>query len=231
MMAAPVLILLGLLLLEASSFIAPPKLIGRPLQQRYNNVVLYAIASELGDEGSDNIKKRKSWSERLKGMKGRNDKETKIIEENEIIDEEEIQKELIEAGKLDMENLIKQSRNIQVSDVTDVEEDEILDLNLISETAIDQSIERAVKQLLGEGFKAPEKAPTEIFNDMYLNLKNKKSNNSTSLDPAAMLAQLFPDEQAKDPFDERKVMIKLRQMLDKGDFDDLFLDPTIGDWL
>jgi len=227
-MAALVLILLGLLLLEASSFIAPPKLIGRPLQQRYNNVVLYAIASELGDEGSDNIKKKKSWSERLKGMKGRNDKETEIIEENEIIDEEEIQKELMEAGKLDMENLIKQSRNIQV---TDVEEDEVLDLNLISETAIDQSIERAVKQLLDEGFKAPEKAPTEIFNDMYFNLKNKKSNNSTSLDPAAMLAQLFPDEQAKDPFDERKVMIKLRQMLDKGDFDDLFLDPTIGDWL
>ncbi len=234
-MKALVLVVVGMLLMGASGLVKAPKSIVYSLQRFTNNVFLYAVANELGDENNDSAKKRKSWSERLKnGLKWKNKEKTEVIDEIEVIDEEEIQKELIEAGKIDIENLIKQSRNIEIRDVIGINvenEDEILDLNLISETAIDQSIERAVKQLLDEGTKAPVKAPTEIFNEMYLNLKEKNSKNNTKLDPEAMLAQLFPDEQAKDPFDERKVMIKLRQMLDKGDFDDLFLDPTIGDWL
>lgn len=234
-MRALVLAVVGVLLAGAISFMISPKSIVYSRKQFTNKVFLYAVANELGDENDDSVKKTKSWRQRLKeGLKSNSNKNAEAVDESEVIDEEEIQKELIEAGKIDMENLIKQSRNIEVKDVIGVNtgnEDEILDLNLISETAMDQSIERAVKQLLDEGTKAPAKAPTEIFNEMYLNLKDKNSKNSTSLDPEAMLAQLFPDDQTKNPFDERKVMIKLRQMLDKGDFDDLFLDPTIGDWL
>jgi hypothetical protein len=32
-------------------------------------------------------------------------------------------------------------------------------------------------------------------------------------------------------FSQRKVMLKLRRMLDKEDFEGLFSDPVIGDWL
>lgn len=48
---------------------------------------------------------------------------------------------------------------------------------------------------------------------------------------ANMLEGLFGGEQSKDPFDERKVMMKLKQMLDIEDFKGLFLDPKIGDYL
>jgi hypothetical protein len=48
---------------------------------------------------------------------------------------------------------------------------------------------------------------------------------------ANMLEGLFGGEQSKDPFDERKVMMKLKQMLDIEDFKGLFVDPKIGDYL
>ena len=46
-----------------------------------------------------------------------------------------------------------------------------------------------------------------------------------------MLESLFGGEQAQDPFDERKVMMKLKNMLDLEDFKELFIDPKIGDYM
>ena len=61
--------------------------------------------------------------------------------------------------------------------------------------------------------------------------RNKDASGATTLDSAAMLADLFSDSQKKDPFDERKVMMKLRKMLKTEDFTELFKDPNIGDFL
>lgn len=56
-----------------------------------------------------------------------------------------------------------------------------------------------------------------------------KTGSLVKFDSTAMLADLFSDSQKKDPFDERKVMMKLRNMLAGEDFQDLFKDPNIGD--
>ena len=61
--------------------------------------------------------------------------------------------------------------------------------------------------------------------------RNKDASSATTLDSAAMLADLFSDSQKKDPFDERKVMMKLRKMLKTEDFTEHFKDPNIGDFL
>jgi hypothetical protein len=42
---------------------------------------------------------------------------------------------------------------------------------------------------------------------------------------------LFSDSQRKDPFDEKKVMMKFRTMLKNEDFESLFRDPLIGDFM
>jgi hypothetical protein len=88
-------------------------------------------------------------------------------------------------------------------------------------------------------------------------MKNKDGKSSKGpLDPAQMLASLFTDKPAREPFDDvrysscmyiyyifsslslnsiitryfqRKVMIKLRQVLNPEDFAGLFKDPMIGD--
>ena len=49
------------------------------------------------------------------------------------------------------------------------------------------------------------------------------------LDPAEILASLFTDKPVREPFDDRKVMMKLRQVLTVEDFAGLFKDPMIGD--
>lgn len=115
---------------------------------------------------------------------------------------------------------------------------------MIDEALIDRSIEKAVQQIIEEGLgggdkKATEPTPVEKFQQMYLDIKARKKGQtqtqpapgSPALDAAVMLEALLGGEQAKDPFDERKVMMKLRTMLDTQDFSDLFKDPTIGDWL
>ena len=61
--------------------------------------------------------------------------------------------------------------------------------------------------------------------------RNKGAAAAATLDSTAMLADLFSDSQKKDPFDERKVMMKLRKMLKTEDFTELFKDPNIGDFL
>ena len=61
--------------------------------------------------------------------------------------------------------------------------------------------------------------------------RNKGAAAAATLDSTAMLADLFSDSQKKDPFDERKVMMKLRKMLKTEDCTELFKDPNIGDFL
>jgi hypothetical protein len=62
---------------------------------------------------------------------------------------------------------------------------------------------------------------------MYMDIKTRK-NGTTPLDPATMLAQLFAEEPSRDPFDERKVMLKLKNILTPEDFKELF-SSDIGD--
>ena len=51
--------------------------------------------------------------------------------------------------------------------VDDDDDEDGMDINLIAETVIDQSIERAVKQMLDEPDKVEEISPVEKFNAMY----------------------------------------------------------------
>jgi len=46
-----------------------------------------------------------------------------------------------------------------------------------------------------------------------------------------MLSRIYTDAQRPDPFDDRKVMFKLRNILTREDFNDMFNDPNVGDWL
>ena len=118
----------------------------------------------------------------------------------------------------------------------------------IHESLMDQSISVAINQLISEVSLrengAPDKpklTPTEKFQQMYLDLKAEDKNKDKDTDKdkhvepkdraAAMLESLFGGEQAKDPFDERNVMMKLKQILKPEDFVGLFKDPTIGDYL
>ena len=68
---------------------------------------------------------------------------------------------------------------------------------------------------------------------MYKEIKSRKNGTVTasSFDSTKMLQELFPDSQQNDPFDEKKVMLKLRTMLGGEDFQQLFEDPSIGEWL
>jgi hypothetical protein len=116
--------------------------------------------------------------------------------------------------------------------------DKYTEFGMIDESLLDKSIESAVRQMIDEGLgkdKSQEPTPVEKFQSLYLELKTRDRKQTTlkgtNLDAAVMLEKLLGGEQAKDPFDERKVMIKLRNVLTPEDFYDLFKDPTIGDWL
>eukprot|EP00600_Ochromonadales_sp_CCMP1393_P000157 CAMPEP_0174983284 /NCGR_PEP_ID=MMETSP0004_2-20121128/17040_1 /TAXON_ID=420556 /ORGANISM="Ochromonas sp., Strain CCMP1393" /LENGTH=152 /DNA_ID=CAMNT_0016235483 /DNA_START=186 /DNA_END=644 /DNA_ORIENTATION=+ len=113
-------------------------------------------------------------------------------------------------------------------------DDELLNVDLLGETSIDKSIALAVKQLLDEGPAEPELSPAEVFNNLYQDIKDRKHDNGTNgTVPTSeeMLSKLFTDTPANDPFDDKKVMFKLRNFLDPEDFTALFNDPNVGDWL
>ena len=108
-------------------------------------------------------------------------------------------------------------------------DDEDVDtFDLITEQAVDQSLEKAVKQMVGS-VSSSTIDPVDKFNTMYKSLKANGKNKTKRFNASEMLLELFPAEEAKDPFDEKKVIIKLRQMLDAEDFKGLFLDANIGD--
>lgn len=126
------------------------------------------------------------------------------------------------------------SLNDMKGDIFDIDimNESDVDIDLVTDSVIDHSIEKVVKQMLGEPEKGPDFSPLDTFNDIYNELKAKKSTDSSrKLNATDMLERLFPDDQTGEPFDERKVMIKLRNILDSKDFEELFKDPSIGDWL
>ena len=112
------------------------------------------------------------------------------------------------------------------------------EFGMIEETVIDKSIEKAVRQIIEEGLgknKEPELTPVEMFQGMYREIKSRNKQESkrvamdSKVEAAVMLEKLLGGDQCKDPFDERQVMMKLKNMLVKEDFTELFKDPTIGD--
>ena len=118
---------------------------------------------------------------------------------------------------------------------------EYQEYDVIPETALNAAIEDAVQRIIDDALKGssdlvePEKSPVEKFQQMYREIKatkrERKDGTVAKMDSAVMLENLLGGEQTKDPFDERKVMMKLRSMLNQEDFKDLFLDPKIGDIL
>ena len=122
----------------------------------------------------------------------------------------------------------------------------------LNESLLDKSIQNAVSNLIKDveredkyGTNGQLKlTPEQKFVEMYKQIKEESLQDGQveertaggSLEQqqqraASMLESLFGGEQAKDPFDERKVMMKLKNMLDLEDFKELFLDPKIGDYL
>ena len=63
---------------------------------------------------------------------------------------------------------------------------------------------------------------------MYNTIKAAKKDDKKA-DAASMLKSLFPEQNLSTPFDERKVMIKLRKDLDEQDFKDTFINKNVGD--
>jgi len=125
----------------------------------------------------------------------------------------------------------------------------------LDESMLDQSIQNAVNNLIKDVEKRDKYGndgqknltPEQKFAQMYAKIKEEgkackedsQEDGKTaggSLEQqqeraADMLESLFGGEQAQDPFDERKVMMKLKNMLDLEDFKELFIDPKIGDYM
>ena len=100
-----------------------------------------------------------------------------------------------------------------------------------------RTIEESVQKLI-EGDKSDNEIdPVVKFQEIYATLKNSKGkgqgNNSTqsgeTLDPAALLEQLFPTKKISTPFDERKVIVKVRSELNPEDMIGIFKGNEIGD--
>lgn len=147
---------------------------------------------------------------------------------------DELQEDDDDLNKLNVKQHGEQTEQVPNNPNSD---DEYIEYGKIEESSIDKSIEKAVQAIIEEGLgnnREAELSPVEKFQRMYLDIKSRKDNKNqveVKMDHAVMLEQLLGGEQTKDPFDERKVMMKLRNMLNQEDFKDLFLDPTIGDWL
>ena len=95
----------------------------------------------------------------------------------------------------------------------------------------EQAVEDAVKIMLN--FNATSKknipSPSETFKDFYESIKLKKNNQTNQLDATQILESLFTEKPVREPFDDRKVITSLRQVLNTDDFSALFKDPNIGD--
>jgi hypothetical protein len=139
------------------------------------------------------------------------------------------------AGGLEMNN----------TKYSDRKEDDDINALVGGESFMDQHIEETVaKMLVSDRNIKSEKTPEEKWSDIYQTLKSsgiksssKKAEavtvNSTTtarrMTAEQMLAILFPVEKLSTPFNEAKVMVKLRQDMNVKDFEDTFKDPNIGD--
>lgn len=99
-------------------------------------------------------------------------------------------------------------RAIDNSQTSDDDNEQDIDINLIEETVLDQSIEKAVRQMLDDGPKEVELSPSEKFKLLYETMKNKDGKTSKGpLDPAQILASLFTEKPAREPFDDVSIRI------------------------
>ena len=110
------------------------------------------------------------------------------------------------------------------------------DINIDDIDMSERSVEFAVQKMLNfngtsstSAFKST-KSPTETFKDLYEEIKSKK-NESNKLDAKKMLESLFEFDAKpiREPFDDKKVITKLREVLSTEDFSALFKDPNVGD--
>mgnify|MGYP000448137573 CR=1 FL=1 len=112
-----------------------------------------------------------------------------------------------------------------------------VDSYLMADSMMGLNIEDAVARLIEDDKKkggdgdAADMSPSEKFKQIYNSIKasDGTDKNTTILNATAMLASLFPEEKLSTPFDERKVMMKLRRDLDEQDFKDTFLSPEVGE--
>lgn len=110
-----------------------------------------------------------------------------------------------------------------------LENHEDLNYGIIEEHATDRVLERTVKQITSSANIANINIdPTKKVTEICQTLKASKSGGK-ALDTCEVLKELFPISEEKDPFDERKMMTALRQMLNEDDFKTMFLNKNVGD--
>ena len=106
-------------------------------------------------------------------------------------------------------------------------EDGGMDIFYMANEMEEGEVENSVKQLLGDTTTFKDvNDPAASFNKIYDNIKSKKN---TTLNANDMLNELFPPSDMKNPFDERKIMMKMKTQMDKEDFEGTFLDKNVGD--
>eukprot|EP00981_Chlorochromonas_danica_P002529 scaffold487_cov178-Ochromonas_danica.AAC.17 len=113
-----------------------------------------------------------------------------------------------------------------------VDEDGEVDYALLqnSPSAIDNSIIQAVQRLVRDKdeYKPPELTPLEKFQKICQEIKDsKEKGEEVNMDGGAILRRIFEAHIVREPFDERKVMIKLHKMMKPEDFDGIFKDPVV----
>ena len=81
-------------------------------------------------------------------------------------------------------------------------------IDLFSESMTENTIRDTIKNVLNTGNKTIVVNPIDVFQQIYLDIKNKKTTKSL-LTAENMLEQLFPTEILKEPFDEVYINIFL----------------------
>jgi len=126
------------------------------------------------------------------------------------------------------------------NDISDtIIDDELVNIDLLGENENDQQL-LVIQNMINEDLKKDQTvlSPLEIFQSLYRDLKqrNRQNNDASTrsspvLSSEEMLSRIYTDAQRPDPFDDKKVMFKLRNILTREDFNDMFNDPNVGDWL
>ena len=82
-------------------------------------------------------------------------------------------------------------------------DDELVNIDFIGENELDSQM-LAVKKMLEDDLVEEELTPLEVFNNLYKDLKARKTSNSTQapLTSDEMLKRMYKDAQKPDPFDD-----------------------------
>lgn len=107
------------------------------------------------------------------------------------------------------------------------------------ESLLGESVSSSINKMIATAHKEgqSEMSPVEKFQGIYEDIKSSKSKSERNdignkPDASKMLEDLFSDTMKPDPFDDKKVMFKLKELLGDDDFKKVFVnDPAIGDWI